>query len=116
MITRAAEHRKTTLENARGGNGIIPLTHFLNPEDSAGTGRLFAVATIPPGASIGKHAHEGEYEVYYVLKGTVEVLDNDQPATMNAGDCMLCRDGDSHRIENKSSETAEVLFLIVLSR
>lgn len=116
MITRASELTKTAPENLRGGNGVINMIHFLNPEDSYNTGRMFSVATIPPGSSIGKHIHEGEFEIYYVLKGTVSVMDNDQPDVMNAGDCMICRDGDTHSIENKSNEDAEVLFVVLFTK
>lgn len=118
MITRANELTKTAPENLRGGNGVINMIHFLNPEDSYDTGRMFSVSTLPPGASIGKHIHQNEFEIYYVLKGTVtvNVTDNDRPDVMHAGDCMICRDGDTHSIENKSDQDAEVLFVVLFTK
>ncbi len=116
MIVKAKDLKHTAPENLRDGKGVINMTHFLNPEDSYGTGRLFSVATIPPGSSIGTHDHVGEFEIYYVLEGTVNVADNGLPAVLNAGDCMICRDGDNHSIENASDREAKVLFLVLFTK
>jgi Mannose-6-phosphate isomerase len=114
MIVRAKDLRKTSQENLRGGKGRIDMTHFMEPEDSYNSGRLFAMATIPPGASIGEHPHIDEYEIYHVVDGEVYVTDNgSDPVKLERGDCMVCKDGDSHSIENKSSRDATMLFLVL---
>ena len=116
MIVKAKDLKKTAPENLREGKGVINMTHFLNPEDSCDTGRLFSIATIPPGASIGKHEHINEFEIYYMLEGTANVMDNDQPGVLEAGDCMICKDGDSHSIENVSDKDAKLIFVVLFTK
>lgn len=112
MITRASDLVKTAPENLRGGKGAIDMTHIITAEQSCGSGRMFSIATIRPGCSIGMHRHVDEFEIYYILEGAVNVMDNDQPATLVAGDCMLCKDGDSHSLENVSDKDAKALFIV----
>lgn len=97
----------------RGGAGTVEMVHFLEKEESFGKGRLFSVAVIPPGASIGKHTHTGDFEIYYILKGVAHVMDNDAPAVLEPGDRMLCVEGDSHSIENRGTETVECLCIVL---
>lgn len=115
MITKARDHKRTSHEKLRDGNGIVEMLHFLDQEGSFGSGRLFSLATLPPGASIGMHKHEGEYELYYILKGVAHVMDNDVPGILETGDCMICADGDSHSIENRGAEEVQALFLIIFT-
>jgi Mannose-6-phosphate isomerase len=113
MIKKAKDMRRTAQEKLRGGNGTVHMTHFLEPEESFETGRVFALATLPPGAGIGEHTHEGEYEIYQMLKGTASITDNGVPALLEEGDCMVCKNGDRHSIENKTNEDIQVLFLVI---
>lgn len=113
MIKKAGELRHSADSNMRGGNGTVEMIHFMEKADSFGTGRLFSLATLPPGASIGTHKHEGEFEIYYILKGTAHVMDNDAPGILEPGDCMVCLDGDSHSIENRGDTPVEALFLVL---
>lgn len=116
MIKKASALRHSADSNLRGGAGTVAMTHFLEKADSFGAGRLFSIATLPPGASIGMHKHEGEYEIYYILKGTAQVMDNDVPGVLDAGDCMICLDGDSHSIENSGAEDLVALFLVLYTK
>jgi mannose-6-phosphate isomerase-like protein (cupin superfamily) len=116
MITKARDLARTSGSNLRGGNGTIDMLHIIKGEESFGTGRLFALATLPPGASIGAHKHEGEYEIYYILQGTAHVMDNDVPGVLETGDCMVCKDGDSHSIENRGDIDVQALFLVINTR
>lgn len=116
MIIRAQDQKVTEHTNLRDGKGSLTMKHFFTAEESWGTGRMFSVATLPSGSSIGKHAHNGEYEIYLVLEGSVNVTDNDKPFTLNAGDCMICKDGDTHSVENASGRDAKIMFLIVLTK
>lgn len=116
MIKKASAQQRTSGTEMRGGKGTVDMTHFLEQAESHGAGRLFAVATIPPGASIGMHPHVGEYEVYYILEGVAHVMDNDVPGVLEPGDCMVCEDGDSHSIENRGDRDVKALFLILHPR
>ena len=113
MITRKEDQPVELLTRVQGGEGIICRRQFLRAEDSCGTGRLFAVFTLSPGDSIGYHRHTGEFELYYILKGTAKVRDNDREVILEEGDMMQCRDGDSHSIEAVGEEPLELLAEIL---
>lgn len=116
MITRAKDLRTSEHEKLRDGNGTLWMHHFLEEADSGGAGRLFAMTTIPPGSSIGLHTHEGNFEAYYVVEGDVEVTDNGVPGTLGPGDCMICKDGDNHSVENKSDKDAKIVMLVIYTK
>ena len=97
----------------QNGKGNILCRTILPQEEAAGSGRLFAVMTIQPGDSIGYHRHEGEFEVYYILKGTAKIIENGQEYFLNEGDMMQCKSGSSHSIENIGKEVLEHLALIL---
>jgi quercetin dioxygenase-like cupin family protein len=113
MIKNSAELQVRTRENVRGGAGVITFHDFLLAEESFGAGKLFSRTVLPAGSSIGEHRHEGEFEVYYVLTGVVEVLDQGTWRAMRRGDMHLCANGESHALRNAGNEDAEVLMLIL---
>ena len=116
MIRKAKDHRKSKHEKLRDGKGTLEMIHFFEEAESYDTGKIFARAVIPPGSSIGTHTHEGNFEVYYMLKGTAHVTDNGVPGILETGDTMLCRNGDNHSLENRSAEDIEVLFLVLYDK
>lgn len=113
MIKTAAEQQVRIRENVRGGKGALTFHDFLVTEDAFGAGKLFSRTVLPAGSSIGAHAHEGEFEVYYVLAGAVEALDGDAWITLLQGDMHLCASGESHALRNSSDEEAQVFMLIL---
>ncbi|MBQ7201058.1 MAG: cupin domain-containing protein [Eubacterium sp.] len=76
MIRKSEEIVVRDSENARGGNGTVHFYDWMKPEDAEGHGRLFSKLVVPPGASIGEHQHDGEFEVFYVIEGNPTVIDN----------------------------------------
>ena len=113
MIKTAGEQQVRIRENVRGGEGALAFHDFLLAEGSYGAGKLFSRTELPAGASIGEHRHDGEFEVYYVLEGTVEVLDGGVWQTLRRGDMHLCASGESHAVRNSSAEEAQILMLIL---
>ena len=113
MIKTAGEQQVRIRENVRGGDGAVAFHDFLLTHESFGVGKLFSRTELPAGASIGEHRHDGEFEVYYVLAGTVEVLDGGVWQTMRRGDMHLCASGESHALKNTSAEEAQILMLIL---
>ena len=102
--------------NLKGGNGTVRILNILEKEELYGLGRLFAVSIIPPGASIGQHTHEGDFETYYILKGRARVNDNGNVAELGPGDMTQCKDGDFHSIENIGDEDLEYLAVILYTK
>ncbi len=113
MIKQAVQQQVRTRENVRGGAGTLTFHDFLLAEESYGAGKLFSRTVVPAGGSIGEHRHDGEFEAYYVLAGSVEVLDGGAWSTLSRGDVHICPSGASHALRNVSTEDAEVLMLIL---
>ncbi len=113
MIVKKDQLLTEQRDEMRGGTGTVTVTHI---EEGAklSHGRLFASLTLPPGASVGPHVHEGETEYYYILKGSAEVVESDGVKLVSAGDVVVTGNGASHSISNVGSEPLEFIALILL--
>lgn len=117
MYKHSADLKQIIHKEFRGGKGEITMTHFLSDEPYVSSiGRLFAKTTIPPGSSVGLHAHEGDFECYYILSGQAKVWDDGTEVLLTAGDVHVCEDGKSHGIENIGTEDLVYIALILYSR
>ena len=114
MIRRKEEITVRNVEHAQGGKEAVTFTDFLLPQDVPGHGRVISKLIIPPGASIGYHTHEGEFEALYVLEGEAAVNDNGEEFTLHPGDMHICRNGNGHGTENRSNR-ALVMFALILN-
>ena len=113
MIKKAADFTTDYRENMRGGSGTVEITNFVTAEELNNKGRMFANITLKPGCGIGYHVHEGESELFYVMKGKVLYNDNGTEHSLCAGDVMICPNGTGHSIANNGEEVAEVCAVIV---
>ena len=102
-------------EHMRGGKGTVTIRHLLNPDEMLGKGRLFAETTVPPGASIGLHRHEGDVEAYYILQGCGLYHNNDQAFDVKPGDMTLVDDQNQHGIENTGDIPLVFIALILFT-
>ena len=115
MIRKASDCKVEYKEHMRGGDGTVKLTSFIGSDaDLNGKGRLFSKITLEPGCGIGFHMHEGESELFYIVKGTPHYLDGDpeNAVLLSPGDVAICPPGTGHGIENRSEGTAELVALI----
>ena len=113
MIRRSADYPTQRLENMRGGEGVVSISSFLSPAELYEKGRLFAMISLEPGASIGEHVHEGEMEAFYVVAGNAEYNDNGVSERLFPGDTALNLSGESHSIKNIGDTPLEVIALIL---
>jgi mannose-6-phosphate isomerase-like protein (cupin superfamily) len=91
-------------EKMRNGEGTATLTHFVEGQGKVQTNtNLLAEISLPPGASIGKHAHTGETEFFVFLEGSGVADDNGKEVPVKKGDVMITGGGASHSITNNSS-------------
>lgn len=116
MIKKASEMKVEMKENFLGGKGTLTNINFLDKEDSCGTGRLFVKTILTPGSSIGNHTHKGDFENYYILTGKALVNDNGEEHILEPGDSILCKNGDSHSIENVGDTDLEYIALILFDK
>ncbi|HYE11664.1 MAG TPA: cupin domain-containing protein [Patescibacteria group bacterium] len=116
MIYRhSTEMLEQHMENMRGGKGTVTVKHILKHEEMLGKGRLFAENTVPVGASIGLHLHEGDIEAYYYLQGSGVYHNNDEKFEVRAGDLTVVDDHNYHSIENTGDAPLVFIALILFT-
>ncbi len=114
MIRRKDEIRVREVKNAQGGENTVFFHDWMLPEEDAkGHGRVISKLVIPPGASIGYHDHQGEFEALYVIEGEATVDDNGTMAVLKEGDMILCKDGCGHSTANKTERPLVLMALIL---
>lgn len=101
--------------NKAGGLGEITIEHLLSPTELDGKCDMFAKVTIPPGASIGVHEHNGNTETYHVIQGEALYNDNGREVRLTVGATTYCPHGEKHGIANASS-TDDLVFMALIIR
>lgn len=113
MIRTAAEMITETRTGMRGGAGSVTVQHFFKPEELNARSRLCARLTLPPGSAIGMHQHNGEDEVYVILKGTGLIDDGKTKTPVSAGDAILTGNSESHALANTGTDNLELIAVIM---
>jgi len=113
MIRKSADREVESRSAMRGGTGTVTVSHYFKKEEITAKTRLCACLTIPPGASIGPHQHEGEDEVYIVTKGTGLLDDGKTKTPVTVGDSILTGNGESHSISNIGTTDLEIIAVIM---
>ena len=109
-----AEKEIKAVEKA-GGKGEITICQLLTPTELDGKCDMFARVTIPPGASIGVHEHNGNTETYHILQGEAIYNDNGTEKRLGAGATTFCPDGEKHGIANALPDT-DLVFMALMIR
>lgn len=116
MIRKPSEMQVEIREQMRGGSGNVIFQHLFKKEEIKAKTRLCARLTLPPGASIGTHRHDGEDELFVIVKGSGILDDGKSRTPVAAGDAILTGSGESHSIENAGADDLEFLAVIMLHR
>lgn len=66
---------------------------------------------VEPGGFTPRHHHPYEHEVY-VLEGEGEILENDQPHTLKAGDVVYVAPDEVHQFRNTGDSALKFLCLV----
>ncbi len=112
MIIRKSQLRTDEL-NLRDGKGLVKREFIIEGENLRNKAKLFCKITIPQGNSIGMHEHSDDFEVYYILKGSANVLDGDKIVNVNEGDVVYTADKNKHYIENIGNEDLEFIAVVI---
>lgn len=90
--------------------GII---HFLSDEKTTGAKTMsFGSVVLQPGQGHIRHNHPDADEIIYVLSGEAEQMLDDQPPVMvKAGDCMWIPKGVYHSTINRSNEPIQLIVV-----
>ena len=70
------------------------------------------ILTLEPGASIGRHTHGDNYEVFYGISGKGKVLYEGTEEPMLPGVCHYCPQGHGHSLVNDGAEPLSVFALV----
>ena len=95
-----------TIPNMKGGEKEFRVHTFTDAMCKIMRGTLI------PGASIGLHTHESNYEVIYIVSGRGTMLCDGEKETLGPGDCTYCPQGHTHSLMNTGEEDLE--FFAVL--
>ncbi len=106
MEIRFQEIAEEIAHRMRDGEGDVHKRVF---EDEAARIMLL---TLEPGASIGPHTHDANFEVFYGVSGTGKVLYDDTEDPMLPGCCHYCPQGHAHSLVNTGAEPLSVFALI----
>ena len=88
------------------------ITELLNREDYSNFS--LAKARVLPGITTELHTLQNTDELYYILSGTGEPeIDGKVKGTMEAGDALLIKQGQSQRIKNIGND--DLIFLCICS-
>ena len=113
MIRKPSDMRVERREKMRGGEGAVTVVHLFEKEEFGSRMRLCSKIVLPPGASIGEHQHEGEDEVYFVVRGAGLINDGTVESRVSAGDAILTGKGQSHAVRNDGREPLEMVAVIM---
>lgn len=113
---RAADMPTEDRDRMRGGVGVTSITALLEPGQLLDRGRMFSRVTVPAGASVGMHRHDGEVEFYYVLSGEGDYRQDDEPVIrIGAGDLVSVDDHHTHGVVNTGSQELVFIALILFT-
>lgn len=106
MIIDFEKTEEKVVENFKGGNGKLIMR-------AADDGKVKIMRNIlTPGSSIGMHAHEGNCEVMYIIKGEITFVCDGKEETARAGEVHYCPCGHTHCAENRTAEDAEFFAIV----
>jgi len=113
MIIKSGDLSVDFRVNMRGGSGTVQISHAAAKDTLPAGLRLHAQLTLPAGVSIGEHVHENETELFYVLQGQGEMLQDGAWMPLSPGDATSTGGGQSHALRNTGEEPFVVMATIV---
>lgn len=96
-------------QQAHGGEGRLQFCRPFGHQDFESPQHFVDYVELPPGVSIGTHAHGDDEEIYFIVEGRGEMVQNGERFRVETGDLILNRAGWSHGLLNDGSEPLRVL-------
>ena len=116
-MIRTKNEQPVEFKCIRNGNGETEMRKILTGEEELyGKGRLFNHMILAPGRSIGEHTHTGDNEIFYFLSGSGTYNDNGNIVRVQAGDTVICNDGEKHSLVNDGDVPLEAIALILYNK
>ncbi len=114
MIIRDKERSTETRVAMRGGPGEVHIRNVCSKDDLYGKSRMYATMVLHKDCGVGYHEHENEEEIFLINEGRAIYNDNGTEYEVQAGDVMICPDGQGHAIRNVFEEDCRLTALIIL--
>lgn len=116
-MSKIIKTKPEVIRNMAGGPGFITRYSMIESNgDIYNSGRLYAHIVIEKDCGVGYHVHQGDGEIYYILKGEGEYNDNGNIVTVKPGDVTHTRPGEGHGITNRKDEPLEMMALILFEK
>ncbi len=113
-VFKKADRKLEYAENVEGGKGIMTRDRLDLNDKLGGTCSYVVCNSLEPGASIGKHTHNGESEIYYMVRGKAVLVEDDKETVVEEGDVLYCPNGGNHSVRNDFNEP--VSFVVVIQK
>ena len=113
---RKIQLEPTVLEHFKGGAGHVNKFDILSADEMYGKGRVCSIMSLEPGHEVGRHRHEGDGEVFYILSGKGKYLLGDELVDVEKGDVLFVDDGEEHYMVNTGDELLEYFALVLFSK
>ena len=113
MVKKADELKHVMLHNMKGGKGAVEKIASAEPEEYEGGAKVIGRLVLRPGVSIGEHTHEGDEEIMTILAGHACYHEGDAQYILEPGDVTVCKNGESHWVENAPETENLELFVLV---
>ncbi len=98
---------------AHDGVGQIDFVRVFDSDAFRGPWNFVDYAVIPPGASIGRHTHGDDEEIYLVLEGSGEMFVDGKTFRVGAGDVIRNRPGGTHGLRNDTDRPLRIFVVEV---
>ena len=95
---------------AHDGEGIKKV--FVN-DGEVENFEAFTLSCLEPGSKFSWHNHENATEMFFILKGSGKIRENDGEQTFMVNDFFIIPKGVMHEIENTGNEKIEAIFVRV---
>ena len=99
------------IQNILGGKGVAQYRRALGPGDFYSNWAYVDHLLLPPGASLGKHRHEGLEEIFYVMQGEGLAEAGMESAPIRKGDAVPIMLNEQHAMVNTG--TTDLEFMII---
>ena len=112
MVKSKDDMRCVIKSNLCGGKGDLSQLHLLEPEETGDRVSMFCEFTFNPGDEIGLHQHKHNAEVFYILEGDFELVDNAEKKKVSKGSVVFASDGDYHSIRYIGNEKGIIMAIL----